>query len=260
MVEAMTDTDRPPLDDHQYTVSGLAAYEAVYGTDFVSPGGEQTTREILAALKLTADTSVLDVGCGLGGAAFMMASEFGSSVLAIDLSQNMATEAAIRAENYGLDQLVEVMRADIMSLDDDETFDLIHSREVFLHIHDKDELHHKLISMLKPGGLLMFTDYCRGPEAPTESFMAYINEFGYDLRPVEHIGQLLRDTGYEQVEAEDRTDEFIAIHRRELDELSSLDLTGPKIEELKTGWQAKIARAESGEQRWGWFRAVKPLE
>ncbi len=255
----MTHNHGPPLDDHQYTVGGLAAYEAVYGTDFVSPGGERTTREILAALDLTDHTSILDVGCGLGGAAFMMAKDFGSSVVAIDLSQNMATEAAIRAKNYGLDQLVNVVHADIMTFAGDETFDLIHSREVFLHIRDKAALHHQLMSLLRPGGLLMFTDYCHGPNAPSESFAAYMTDFGYDLRPVDHIGQLLVDTGYEHVEATDRTDEFIAIHRRELDELSTLDLSGPKIEELKDGWQAKIARAESGEQRWGWFRAVKPL-
>ncbi|NOX29017.1 MAG: methyltransferase domain-containing protein, partial [Actinobacteria bacterium] len=254
----MTDHNGPPLDDHQYTVSGLAAYESVYGTDFVSPGGERTTREILATLDLTDQTSVLDVGCGLGGAAFMMAREFGSSVVAIDLSQNMATEAAIRAENYELDQLVDVVHADIMTLDGHETFDVIHSREVFLHIRDKAALHHQLMSMLTPGGVLMFTDYCRGPQAPSESFAAYMTDFGYNLCPVDHIGQLLVDTGYEQVEATDRTDEFIAIHQRELEELSTVDLAGPKIAELKEGWQAKIERAESGEQRWGWFRAVKP--
>ncbi len=77
------------LDAGQYTLDEIHKYEAIYGRNFVSPGGEATTRTLLKLVALQPDMLVLDVGCGLGGAAFVLASSFGVRVHGIDLSRNM---------------------------------------------------------------------------------------------------------------------------------------------------------------------------
>lgn len=247
----------PGLDDHQYTVAGLRGYEAIYGRDFVSPGGRRTTTEILDAVEWSPGQSVLDVGCGLGGAAFMMALEHRATVFGIDLSRNMAEEAARRCAAYDLTDQVELVHGDILTYEPADDFDLVHSREVFLHIHDKPGLFAKLHDSLRPGGRLLFTDYSRGPDEPRGSFRSYVQEFGYDLRTMEEIVELINAAGFTDVVATDKTQQFIEIHQRELAELPTTDLGQADQDELRLGWLAKIDRAERGEQRWAWFQATR---
>ena len=77
------------LDSSQYQTNSILEYERVYGEDFVSPGGKDLAHELIARLGLEAGARVLDVGCGLGGSAFVMARDFGLRVDGIDLSKNM---------------------------------------------------------------------------------------------------------------------------------------------------------------------------
>ena len=64
------------LDSSQYLESTILQYESIYGEDFVSPGGRKVASELIASMGLEAVSQVLDVGCGLGGSAFLMAREF----------------------------------------------------------------------------------------------------------------------------------------------------------------------------------------
>ena len=59
---------------------------------------------------------VLDVGCGLGGAAFLIAQTFGARVHGIDLSRNMLQIAQARCQEAQLTQSVTFEHADILRL------------------------------------------------------------------------------------------------------------------------------------------------
>ncbi len=59
--------------------------------------------------------------------------------------------------------------------------------------------------MLKPGGRLLITDYCRAPGTPSDAFAEYIAQRGYDLHSVDGYGRMLADAGFVDVKAEDRT-------------------------------------------------------
>ena len=63
----------------------------------------------------------------------------------------------------------------------------------------------RFLRLLKPGGRLLISDYCRAPEAPSAEFGAYIAQRGYDLHPVAAYGAMLEAAGFEGVVAEDRT-------------------------------------------------------
>lgn len=254
----MSSSSRSNLDNHQYTVDGLRAYEAIYGRDFVSPGGRATTAVMLTTLDPKPGERFLDVGCGLGGAAFMMAQEFGLTVTGIDQSQNMATEAIKRCQDYGLTDRVTIVHGDVLDLPPGEPFDTVWSREVFLHIHDKRSLFAKLLAVLKPGGTLFFTDYGCGDGPFSEDFVIYTSEFGYHLRTARQTADLLEEAGFVDIEAIDTTAEFIEIHRTELEGLDDAELTTEERVTLRAGWEAKLARAEAGEQRWGRFQARRP--
>src|SRR5262245_21106165 len=50
--QAMTSTEANALDASQYTPDEIRKYEAIYGRNFISPGGEATARELLGLVAL----------------------------------------------------------------------------------------------------------------------------------------------------------------------------------------------------------------
>jgi phosphoethanolamine N-methyltransferase len=142
-----------------------------------------------------------------------------------------------------------------------------------------------LFRWLKPGGRLLITDYCLGaaaatPEAQSPSFQAYLRKRGYHLQTLEAYASQLSAAGFDQVLTEDRTSELVEQLQRELARLgaagsaaaeggagdgtagatnSSSSSTDEGTAASIASWQAKLARAQAGEQLWGLIQAVKPL-
>jgi phosphoethanolamine N-methyltransferase len=255
---SMASTATNILDTGQYTLDEIRKYEAIYGRNFVSPGGATTTRDILSLIRFRPDMRVLDVGCGLGGAAFLMAQTFGVRVHGIDLSQNMLQIAHARCQEANLTHAVTFEHADILHYDGSEVYDLAHSRDVFLHIHDKAGLLETIKRCLRPGGLLLFTDYLCRAGARSRAFESYIRNRGYDLRSLDAYRLLLEQAGFEVLMAHDRTADFIDILERERGQLGASRLSAHEQEALTQSWQDKIRRARDGEQRWGVFVGRKP--
>lgn len=250
------------LDNVQYKCSGILRYERVFGHGFVSTGGIDTTKEFVAKLELQPGQKVLDVGCGIGGGDFYMAEKFNVEVVGIDLSINMVSFALERA--IGLQCSVEFEVADCTKKSyPDNTFDVIYSRDTILHIQDKPALFKSFFNWLKPGGKVLISDYCKKAGPPSPQFEEYIKQRGYDLHDVEAYGQMLRDAGFDEVVAKDRTDQFIQVLQKELNAVEQQkdefvqDFSEEDYNDIVGGWKAKLVRSSSGEQRWGLFIAKK---
>ena len=66
----------PTYDNHgQYSRTGILRYEKIFGHGYVSTGGPETTEYLCSKLgaRLRPGVRVLDVGSGIGGAAFHLA-------------------------------------------------------------------------------------------------------------------------------------------------------------------------------------------
>ncbi|XP_058107889.1 phosphoethanolamine N-methyltransferase 1-like isoform X4 [Magnolia sinica] len=128
---------------------------------------------------------------------------------------------------------------------------------------DKPTLFRTFFKWLKPGGKVLITDYCKRAGPPSAEFEKYIRQRGYDLHDVEAYGQMLKDAGFDEVTAEDRTDQFIKVLQRELDAVEKnkdafiQDFSEEDYSEIVDGWKAKLMRSSVGEQRWGLFFAKK---
>jgi phosphoethanolamine N-methyltransferase len=256
----MTDTkqvDQDFLDSSQYLAASILRYESVYGEGFVSPGGHAMASEMISRIALTPGARVLDVGCGLGGSAFVMARDFGLLVDGIDLSKNMLALANKKLLANGLSNSVSLQWGDCLELDRVGHYDAVYSRDVFLHIDDKTRLFSVLHTALRPGGALLFTDYCCGPQPWNDDFSDYVENRGYCLHTIEEYAGLIANAGFEQVTGEDITPRFIEILRSDLERIEGLELDQTTVIELQQSWQQKVARAEAGHQRWGLFTARK---
>jgi phosphoethanolamine N-methyltransferase len=247
------------LDTEQYLTSSILQYEAVYGEDFVSPGGRQMAVELIDQMDLANNSRVLDVGCGLGGSAFIMAREYGLQVDGIDLSKNMLELANAKLSAYDLTERVKFMCADCLELQCGDFYDAVYSRDVFLHIEDKHRLFSVLKKSLRPGGQLLFTDYCCGPQPWSKDFAAYVEDRGYCLHTLADYAGLITKAGFEQVTYRDLTDSFIGILESDLEKIAGINIDESSRVKLKQSWSEKVQRSRAGDHRWGLFSAIKGI-
>jgi phosphoethanolamine N-methyltransferase len=252
-------TDSVRLDDGQYSRSEILKYEAIYGRDFVSPGGKDSAAHFTALLRLRPGSRVLDAGCGLGGSAFLMARDHDAQVVGLDLSRNMLDMARERCIHHGLEARVRFELGDVLDLAQESAFDAVYSRDAFLHVADKARLFAGLRRALVPGGRLLITDYCADASPWSPGFTAYVQQRGYDLHTVEEYAGLLQAAGFQEVIAEDHTREFQDLHEKELARLPAAALSNTDRDTLAASWREKIERIRSGEQRWGLFTAKRRL-
>ena len=245
------------LDSSQYLETSILQYESVYGEDFVSPGGREMAVELIGRMALAPAARVLDVGCGLGGSAFVMARDFDLRVDGIDLSKNMLALANRKLAANGLSTSVSLQWGDCLELDRVDQYDAVYSRDVFLHIEDKPRLFSVLHAALRRGGKLIFTDYCCSPKPWSDEFSDYVEDRGYSLHTTDEYAALIEAAGFEQVVADDITARFIEILGSDIERIERSDLDQETGHELRRSWRQKLARAEAGYQRWGLFIACK---
>ena len=255
-----TSTGKAFLDTGQYSRESILKYEQGYGRTFVSPGGRGCAIELIEKLDLKPGCRVLDVGCGIGGSAFLIKQKFNLEVDAIDLSDNMLDLAEMRLAEAGLTGQVSLANKNCLEIETKDAYDGIYSRDVFLHIKEKKQLFRTLFHALKPSGKLLFTDYCCAEGPFSEDFKQYISQRNYHLCSVSAYRALIEEAGFEGVEAADVTKQFIDFSEVELKTIQTLDIDQNIREELTKDWQRKIDRARSGAQRWGRVVGRKPAE
>lgn len=253
------------LDNGQYSEAGIKRYEWIFGEGYLSTGGFETTKEIVPYLNLKKGVKVLDVGCGLGGHDFYMAEKYGAIIDAIDLSRNMVTAAFKHfSKKPNIANMIKFCICDVnTAICEENYYDIIYSRDALLHIKTKPELFQRFFKWLKPGGRLVFTDYCRGETTSSEEFENYVNQRAYTLYNVKQYEKLMKSCGFVNVIAEDIGDKFEESLNRELKKLYAeksefLKLfTDEDFKDLENGWHAKIKRIKDGHLTWGMFRAQK---
>lgn len=254
------------LDQNQYSRNGILRYERIFGKTFVSTGGAQTTEEFCQKLDLQPGQKVLDVGCGTGGSAFYMSRKYGVEVRGLDLSTNMVTlalenqaECELEVRNKICFEITDITKCSF----EDNSFDVIYSRDTLLHIGDKEVLFSNFRKWLKPGGKLLISDYCRGDQEHSEKFLRYVSQRGYHLLTVKDYGSLLTKVGFQNVDAVDLTQYFIGILEKEMklfnqDKDSFVeDFSVEDFDAIVGGWAAKKERCTEGDQAWGLFVAEK---
>ncbi len=252
--------------DKQYSLEGIGRYQMMFGNGFVSPGGIAMASECAQLLKVSADDAVLDIGCGVGGAAFHISSTYGCYVHGLDLSVNMIMGALEASANQsvnakGCKVSFEVSDAAKRELGR-ETYDAVFSRDVFLYVHDKDALIKKIYRCLKPGGRLVFTDYCKGNGAEGALFGRYVQDKAVCLATAEEYTDMLRRVGFKDVMAECATDRLIQVTEEELSKLDASRggnelMPADTVNNLRQSWENRLQFAKDGEHSWALFSATK---
>ena len=109
--------------------------------------------------RLPPGSKVVDVGCGIGGSARILARDYGFDVLGISISPAQI-QRATELTPEGLSCRFAVMDALDLNLADGE-FDGVWSVEAGPHMPDKQRFADELLRVLRPGGALAVADWNR---------------------------------------------------------------------------------------------------
>jgi MPBQ/MSBQ methyltransferase len=107
--------------------------------------------------KLPPGTTVLDVGCGIGGSSRILAHDYKFAVTGITISPQQVQRAQELTPN-GLNVQFQVDDAMALSFPD-TSFDVVWSIEAGPHMPDKAVFALELMRVLKPGGVLVVADW-----------------------------------------------------------------------------------------------------
>ncbi len=255
-------------DEGHYGPKQLNLLKVVWGEGFLSPGGTDEIDQIIKNTDVVGK-SVLDIGCGCGGAAFHLIKKHGAkSVVGIDTEELVIKTAEELAIKNNLSNLAEFKRVNPGPLNfPDQSFDVIFSKEVFLHILDKEELLKNVHRVLKPGGIVVVSDWMRvDNNSPSKQMQEYINAEGLDMHmcSLEKYEELLIKTNFIDIEINDRNAWYLQGAKKELQSIKGplykqiVDVIG--IEETIGAieiWKKLIGVLEIGEHRPGHFKALK---
>ena len=144
---------------------------------------EPFTRQLLQQAGISTGMRVLDVGCGSGDVAFLVADLVGPSgeVIGVDRAAAAAHWATMRAEARGALN-VKFLEGDPAEMHFDRPFDAVVGRLVLMYYPDPSDALRKLTEHVRDGGLIIFQEFdfanCRSlPLAPTfERHIRWINE------------------------------------------------------------------------------------
>lgn len=181
-------------------------------------GGRAATEHAVAKMALTSNMHVLDVGCGIGGAARFLAHTIGCRVTGLDLTPEYVETARELTRRTGLEDRITYHVGSALDMPlPDNRFDAAITLHVAMNIKDRARLYGEVARVLRPGAPFCVYDVMKGA---TEGMLypvpwAETAETSHLTTPDE-TAALLQHAGFTIDETEDRRDFAIAFFRQRL--------------------------------------------
>jgi phosphoethanolamine N-methyltransferase len=253
-----------------YSDQDIIEFEAMWGEGFMSPGGQEEVAKIVENVDL-AGKHVLDIGVGIGGPACLLVEEHGAArVTGIDVEDPVLENAAQAVSRRGLQDRVILKRVEPGPLPfDDESFDVVFSKDAIAHIHDTGALFREIYRVLRPGGCVAMSDWYRSEEPLTEEMAAWLGRFGSDIAmtPIQNDADLLGSAGFVDIAILDRNAWFAEFSRKEADHMRGpghdalVGAVGEEVaENLTTKAETRAIISAQGQFRPGHLRGRKPVQ
>ena len=220
-----------PQQTSQYNENFADALQWLWGDGFLAPGGHEDVGALLAETDLSG-RSVLDVGSGLGVITVELAKTFGArSAHGIDVEAHLVERSQQRAAQAGVADRVtfELVEPGPLRFAD-SSFDVVFSKDVIVHIPDKQAFYRDVLQILKPGGVFVGSDWLRGGEGffsdVAEKWLALVH-LNFQMKNLEQTRETLQAAGFVDVRLNDRN----AFHRGEVNK--EVALLKQKLSELE---------------------------
>lgn len=196
-----------------YDESFVDLVEIVYGEGFLSQGSHQSVDYMLAGLDLRGK-KILDIGCGLGAPTLHIAQQHAVAIIGIDPNPTMIQKAQKHLEEMepfllGQAQFLVMEHPSHLKEFENESFDLIFSKEALLHIplEHKPKFFQEIARVLKKGGEIVILDWMHSSPHYSDQTkkMMEMDGIAYHLMTPADYQKMLEEVGFIDITGEDRS-------------------------------------------------------
>lgn len=193
-------TDRPTTDTSGHEAFNVdVLWERMGITEHL--GGVEATRRLLGQCCIARGQQVLEIGCGTGYTACLLAREYGAQVTATDISRNVLMWAAQRVRKAHVGDGVTLRVADAQSLPfPDASFDAVIAESALVFC-DADYAAREAWRVLRPGGVFGLNEltFLKPPPPQLRAILASAFGQAIRLRLASEWTELLRGAGFSPV-------------------------------------------------------------
>ncbi len=253
--------------ESEYDDALVTLLELIWGEGHMAPGGEGNVAKIAEGLDMR-DKRVLDIGCGIGGPALLLARNYGAHVVGTDLEAQLLERARQSAKKHGLEAQTDFQLVKPGPLGfPDESFDFVVSSGAFTQMANKLEMFKEVLRVLKPGGVFSSYEWLKGEGEYSEDMHYWFELEGltYALDTPEAFEATLRAAGFTDVSLEESSDWYREKVREEYERLRgelysrAVELIGKANADHRVeNWRAMVVVCEKGELRQAYSRGRKP--
>lgn len=174
-------------------------------------GGRKATKYAISKLSLVPDQHVLDIGCGIGGAARTIASHIGCRVTGIDLTPEFIQAADMLTHLTHLENRLDFKIASALEMPfERKSFDAAITFHAAMNIADRSSLYKEIGRVMKPGATLCIYDVMKQGDEQIHFPLPWAETSKTShLTTIDEMLLLLKNAGFDIMEIEDRT-EFAA--------------------------------------------------
>jgi len=244
-------------------------YRTIWGGEDIHVGLYDNGPDITAASRRTVERMaskagtlkgkhVLDLGSGYGGAARVLAGEYGAQVTCLNLSavENERNRAMTR--EAGLEDQITVVDGSYDSVPfEGPQFDLAWSQDAILHAPDRRAVLDEVARVLKPGGDFIFTDPMQADTLQSKDALQPIYDRIHlpDLASFGFYRTELSERGFDEIEVEELTGQMRTHYARISEELDArrgeLDASDAFVDRMLKGLSHWVSGAQDGLLAWG---------
>ena len=217
-------------------------------TDQNHVGGPLSTLRLAAEARVERAHRVLDLGCGIGGPARLLAEIFRCTVHGIDASRKRIEDARELTKLVGLSDLASFESADLLAQPYRREFTVVWAQNTWIHIDQPERLARLAASALSDSGLIAFEDVCLRRSSRSVEEERRLSELGVvwrsSLTTADCWLRAFQDAGFGIASRSDDDDSLLRYFARLSSRARAMPHRYPPQEVL--GWNLALDLAQAG--------------
>ncbi|WP_417766649.1 methyltransferase domain-containing protein [Stappia sp.] len=210
--------------------------------------------------ELNADTRLLDLGAGYGGAMRKLVERSGCSATCLNISETQNDTNRYRNRRAGVADRIKVVHGVFEDIPEaDASYDVVWSQDAILHSDQRQTVLQEAWRVLKPGGHFIFTDPMQADDVPEGMLQPVYDRLNLtSLGSFRFYREAARSIGFEILAQDDMTSQLrthYARVREELlanyDALIENNASAGYLDKMALGLENWVKAADAGHLAWG---------